>query len=69
MADDENELKILNGELFSLRNELTKLYRISINEIYDCIHNDLEVIKRHCQEIGNELVDIDNITLHLQQVN
>lgn len=69
MVEDENKLKILNGELSSLRNELTKLYRISINEIYDCIHNDLQVIKKLCQEIGNEIDDIDNITLHLRQVN
>uniref|UniRef100_A0A0R3S523 Prominin-like protein n=1 Tax=Elaeophora elaphi TaxID=1147741 RepID=A0A0R3S523_9BILA len=67
VIDDENQLKILNGELFSLRNELTKLYRISINEIHDCIHNDLQTIKKRCQEIGNELIDINNITLHLRQ--
>ncbi|EJD74117.1 hypothetical protein LOAG_18522, partial [Loa loa] len=67
VANDENKLKKLNGELFSLRNELTKLYQTSINEIRTCIHNDFEIIKRHCQEIGNELADIDNITLHLQQ--
>uniref|UniRef100_A0A1I8ELV6 Prominin n=1 Tax=Wuchereria bancrofti TaxID=6293 RepID=A0A1I8ELV6_WUCBA len=67
VTDDENKLKTLNDELFSLRNELTKLYRTSINEIYDCFHNDFEIIKRSCEEIGNELTDINNITLHLQQ--
>ncbi|KAK6111378.1 Prominin family protein [Brugia pahangi] len=67
VADDGDKLKTLNDELFSLRNELTKLYRTSINEIYDCIHNDFEIIKRSCEEIGNELTDIDNFTLHLQQ--
>ncbi|CAG9540191.1 unnamed protein product [Cercopithifilaria johnstoni] len=67
VVDDENHLKTLNGELLLLRNELAKLYRTSINEINDCVHNDLQIIKKRCQEIGNDLSDINNITLHLRQ--
>lgn len=69
MIDDENKLKTLNGELFSLRNELTKLHRTSVTELHDCINNDFQLIKKHCQEIENELSDINSITLHLRQVN
>ncbi|VDO53911.1 unnamed protein product, partial [Onchocerca flexuosa] len=67
VIDHENELKTLNGDLLSLRNELAKLYRTSINEINDCIRNDLEIIRRRCREIGNELANIENITLYLRQ--
>uniref|UniRef100_A0A915PRA3 Prominin-like protein n=1 Tax=Setaria digitata TaxID=48799 RepID=A0A915PRA3_9BILA len=66
-TDHENELKIINDELLSLRSELSRLYRTSSNELYNCIHNDLEVSRKRCQEIVNELTDIDNITFHLRQ--
>ncbi|KAM3725309.1 Prominin-like protein [Dirofilaria immitis] len=67
VIDHDNELKMINGDLLSLRNEIAKLYRTSINEIHDCIRNDLEIIKKRCQEIGNELTNIDNVMLHLRQ--
>lgn len=67
--NEKNELKVLNGELFTLRKELTKLVRTSMNAINGCIHSDVESFQKHCQETGNELTDIDKITLHLQEVN
>ncbi|VDM95870.1 unnamed protein product [Thelazia callipaeda] len=63
----ENDLKKVNSELLSLKNELFKLYRTFVSELDNCIHHDSELVKRRCQEAENELVDIRNITLHLRQ--
>uniref|UniRef100_A0A183EHN9 Tektin n=1 Tax=Gongylonema pulchrum TaxID=637853 RepID=A0A183EHN9_9BILA len=65
----EQRLKTANNELLMLHNELTRFYRASISELYECAESELEVIRMRCLGMENKLSDIENMTLSVEQVN